>query len=188
MANVKFDGDDLPKKAVNNAYDAIMNTYKNDFYENKYTSSSSSSSTTTSTETNYEHYDGDFDSYLIDKVLGTKTGTIEAAEAKIKEKAETTVKEIMIIYVLTDAVNAKWSGADVTLTKDEKKEMEEYYENLALLYQQYGLAFSYNIDDSYHAGQFDKAMNYLLEIDENNEENKIVFKNLKYDWDVPATE
>ena len=189
MANVKFDGDDLPKKAVNNAYDAIMNTYKNDFYENKYTSSSSSStSTTTSTETNYEHYDGDFDSYLIDKVLGTKTGTIEAAEAKIKEKAETTVKEIMIIYVLTDAVNAKWSGADVTLTKDEKKEMEEYYENLALLYQQYGLAFSYNIDDSYHAGQFYKAMNYLLEIDENNEENKIVFKNLKYDWDVPATE
>ena len=189
IANVKFDGDDLPKKAVNNAYDAIMNTYKNDFYENKYTSSSSSStSNTTSTETNYAHYDGDFDSYLIDKVLGTKTGTIEEAEAKVKEKAETTVKEIMIIYILTDAVNAKWSGADVTLTKDEKKEMEEYYENLALLYQQYGLAFSYNIDDSYHAGQFDKAMNYLLEIDEDNEENKIVFKNLKYDWDVPATE
>ena len=186
-ANVKFDGEDLPKKAVDNAYDAIMNTYKNDFYEKKYTSSTSSStSTSTSTETNYQHYNGNFDSYLIDKVLGTKTGTVEAAEAKIQIQAETTVKEIMYIYILTDAVNAKWDGADVTLTDDEKDEIKEYYENLALLYQQYGLAFDYNLDDSYHAGQLDKVMNYLLEIDEDAEGNKVVFKNIGYDFDEPV--
>lgn len=175
--NVKFDGN-LPKKAVKNAYNAIMNTYKNDFYEGKYSSSSNSStSTSTSTETNYVHYKGDFNAYLIDKVTSNK-GDMAAVKKAIQTQAEETVKEIIMIYVFSAAVDAEWN-ADVTLTKAEKKEIKKNLETTALLYQQYGLSFTYNVDDSYHAQQFDKAMNYLLEENE-TEGNVVEYKHVKY--------
>ena len=178
--NVKFENN-LPKRAVKNAYNAIMNTYKNDFYEGKYSSgSSTSTSTSTSTETNYVHYNGDFDAYLIDKVVSNKGGMTEV-KASIQSQAEETVKDIIIIYVFANAVEAKWE-TDVTLTKAEKKEIKKNLENTALLYQQYGLSFSYNVDDSYHAEQFDKAMNYLLEADESMEDItlSVVYKHINY--------
>ena len=176
--NVKFENN-LPKRAVKNAYNAIMNTYKYDFYEGKY-SSGSSTSTSTSTETNYAHYHGDFDAYLIDKVTSNK-GDMSAVKNAIQKEAEETVKDIIIIYVFANAVETKWD-TDVTLTKAEKKDIKKNLENTALLYQQYGLSFTYNVDDSYHAEQFDKAMNYLLEIDESQEDTvlDVVFKHVKY--------
>ena len=181
--NVTFKNE-LPKKAVKNAYNAIMNTYKNDFYEGNYTSSSSSSSTSTSTstETNYKHYNGDFNAYLIDKLA--KNGTMNDVKAKIQEQAEKTVKDIIIIYIFADAVEEKWD-ADITLTKAEKKEIKKNLENTALLYQQYGLTFSYNVEDSYNAEQFDKAMNYLLEEKENEETNEVKYNHVVYTIDVP---
>ena len=181
--NVTFKNE-LPKKAVKNAYNAIMNTYKNDFYEGNYTSSSSSSSTSTSTstETNYKHYNGDFNAYLIDKL--TSNGTMNDVKAKIQEQAEKTVKDIIIIYIFADAVEEKWD-ADITLTKAEKKEIKKNLENTALLYQQYGLTFSYNVEDSYNAEQFDKAMNYLLEEKENEETNEVKYNHVVYTIDVP---
>ena len=181
--NVTFKNE-LPKKAVKNAYNAIMNTYKNDFYEGNYTSSSSSSSTSTSTstETNYKHYNGDFNAYLIDKLA--KNGTMNDVKTKIQEQAEKTVKDIIIIYIFADAVEEKWD-ADITLTKAEKKEIKKNLENTALLYQQYGLTFSYNVEDSYNAEQFDKAMNYLLEEKENEETNEVKYNHVVYTIDVP---
>ena len=168
----------LPKKAVKNAYKAIMNVHKYNFYEGKYSSGTSTSST--STETNYKHYNGDFKAYLIDKVTGNK-GDMDDVEKKIQEEAEKTVQDIIMIYVFADAVEAKW-GADVILTKAEKKEIKKNLENTALLYQQYyGIDYNYNVDDSYHAEQFDKAMNYLLELaDEKENDNKVYYKNIEY--------
>ena len=176
--NVTFEGN-LPKRAVKNAYKAIMNTYKYDFYEGKY--SATGSTTSTSTETNFAHYNGDFDLYLIDKVTNNK-GDMDDVKANIQKEAEDTVKDIIIIYVFANAVEEKWEGADVTLTKDEKKEIKKNLENTALLYQQYGLSFTYNVDDSYHAGQFDKAMNYLLEVDESMEDVvlDVIYKHVSY--------
>ena len=178
--NVKFE-DNLPKRAVKNAYKAIMNTYKYDFYEGNYSSgSSTSTSTSTSTETNFAHYNGDFDAYLIDKVTSHK-GDIDDVKAAIQAEAEDTVKDIIIIYVFAAAVESKWD-AEVTLTKDEKKDIKKNLENTALLYQQYGLSFTYNVDDSYHAEQFDKTMNYLLEADESMEDVVlgVVYKHVNY--------
>ena len=172
---VSYNGE-LPKKAVKEAYNAIMNTHKYSFYESKYTSGSSSSSG--STETNYKHYNGDFDAYLIDKVVSGK-GTMDDVKAKIQSQAEETVKDIILIYVLVEAVEANWDGADVTLTKAEKKDIKKNLENTALLYQQYGLTFNYNVEDSYNAEQFDKAMNYLLEVKE-TEGNAIEYNHIKY--------
>ena len=179
LNKAEFKGN-LPKKAVKNAYKAIMNTYKNDFYEGKYSSGSSSTSST-STETNYKHYNGDFDAYLIDKVVSNK-GDMKDVKASIQSQAEETVKDIILIYVLRDAVEERWADADVTLTKEEKKTLKKNLENTALLYQQYyGINYTYNVEDSYHASQFDKAMNYLLELaDEVDGDLKVYFKHVQY--------
>ena len=61
-----------------------------------------------------------------------------------------------------------------------KKTIKKNLENTALLYQQYGLSFSYNLDDSYHAGQFDKVMNFLLEVEESEDDttNDVVYKHI----------
>ena len=174
----------LPKKAVKNAYDAIMNVHKYNFYEGTY-SSGSSTSTSTSSETNYKHYNGDFNAYLIDKVTSNK-GTMQDVKDSIQKEAETTVKDIIMIYVFADAVEAKWSDADVILTKAEKKQIKKDLETTALLYQQYyGINYNYNVDDSYHAEQFDKAMNYLLELgEEKDNDNFVYYKNISYKFET----
>ncbi len=170
--NVTFSGE-LPKKAVKNAYNALLNTYKYDFYENNYTSStSSSSSSSTSTETNYAHYNGDFDAYLIDKVTNKK-GTMDDVEASLMKEAEQTVKDIIIIYVFTNAVEDKWN-TEVSLTKAEKKEIKNTY----------GLNTSSDdeIDSYYHANQFDKVMDYLFE-EKDTEGNKVEYSHITYTFD-----
>ena len=175
--NISFN-DKLPKRAVKQAYKAIMNVHKYNFYEGNYTSGSSSSST--SIETNYKHYNGDFDAYLIDKVTSNK-GDMDDVKDSIQAEAEKTVQDIIMIYVFADAVEAKWD-ADVKLTKAEKKEIKKNLENTALLYQQYyGINYTYNVDDSYHAEQFDKVMNYLLELGEEKEnDNTVYYKHIEY--------
>ena len=171
----------LPKKAVKNAYDAIMNVHKYNFYEGTY--SSGSSTTSTSSETNYKHYNGDFNAYLIDKVTSNK-GTMQDVKNSIQKEAEETVQDIIMIYVFANAVEAKWSDADVILTKAEKKQIKKDLENTALLYQQYyGITYNYNVDDSYNAEQFDKAMNYLLELGEEND-NFVYYKNITYKFET----
>ena len=181
--NISFKGN-LPKKAVKQAYKAIMNTYKNDFYEGKYSSGTSSSTSSANAQTNYKFYGGDFELYLIDKVTNKK-GDMKAVKAAVQKQAEETVQEIIRVYVFAEMVSGKWGDADLILTKDEKKEMKKNLESTAILYQQYGLSFTYNVDDSYHAGQFDKVMNFLLETrdaDVNNGEDKniVYFKNINY--------
>ena len=179
VANVKFNGD-LNKKAVKEAYKAIMNEYKNDFYEGNYTTSSSSSSTSS---TNYKHYEGNFDKYLIDKTAPGKT--LDDAKAAVQKKAEDTVKEIVIIYVFAEAVEEMWADSKVMLTKEEKKNIKTNLENTALLYQQYGLSYPYNLESTYHAQQFDKALNYLLEeTDESEDSATVIFKHIKFTTEV----
>ena len=169
-ANITYDK--LPKRAVKDAKKAILNTYKNKFYEGNYTTSTSSSTSNTATETNYKHYNGDFDKYLIDQFKASSMSDVEAA---IQKEAEETVQEILLIYVLVEAVGEN----EVKLTKEEKKNLKQNLKNTALLYQQYGLAFSYNEDDYLHAEQFDKVMNYLLE-EKDTEGNVVEYKHIKY--------
>ena len=163
-------GDNLPKKAVKEAYKAIMNTYKNSFYEGKYTSGSSSSSSSSSV-TNYVYYEGDFDKFLLAE---TKKDTIENAKASIQAEAEDTVRDIVLIYVLADCF-----GDEVKLTKDEKKEIKKEQETMSLLYSQYGLSYTYNLDDYIHAAQFAKVFNYLLE-EKDTDENRLSYERISY--------
>ena len=99
----------------------------------------------------------------------------------VMAQAEATVKEIIIIYVFAEAIEAQWDGADVMLTKEEKKNIKANLENTALLYQQYGLSYTYNLESTYHAQQFDKALNYLLEQAEASEDsNTVVYKHIAF--------
>ena len=169
QTNVKFDDNNLPKKAVKQAYKAIMNTYKYNFYEGK-----------TDSTSNYTLYNGDFNAYLI-KTLGVDS--VEAAKEVVMKEARQTVKDIIIIYVFTEAVEEIYADADVTLTKAEKKEIKKNIEYTANLYEQYyGISYEYNLDDSYHAAQFDKVMNFLLETKDATDENdnKVYYKNILY--------
>lgn len=182
-ANVTYK--QLPKSAVKQAYKAIMNTYKNKFYEGKY-STGTGTSTSTSTETNYSHYSGNFDKYLIATLTTEKKITensIEAAEKALWAEAEQTVKDILLIYVLVDYVGEDTVG----LTNKEKKDLKKELEQWSRIYQQYGLSYSYNLDDYVHAAQFDKVFNHLLEEgtptdDPNNpdDQNVLVYKNIAY--------
>ena len=181
--NVQFKGN-LNKKAVKEAYNAIMNEFKNDFYEGKY--SASTTSTSTSTETNYKHYNGDFNAYLIDKVTSGK-GDMNTVKETVMAQAEATVKEIIIIYVFAEAIETQWDDAEVMLTKQEKKTIKTNLENTALLYQQYGLSYTYNLESTYHAQQFDKALNYLLEQTEASEDsNTVLFKHIAFTTEAAA--
>jgi hypothetical protein len=107
-----------------------------------------------------------------------KVTTMAEVESAIQKEAEETVKEILLIYVLVDVV-----GADkVALTKEEKKNLETNLKNTALLYQQYGLSFEYNVDDYLHAEQFDKIINYLLE-EKEVDGNRVEFEHIQYSFD-----
>ena len=181
--NVKFE-ETLPKKAVKEAYKSIMNSHKYNFYEGYYTDSSSSSSSANKV-TNYSKYNGDFDAYLM---AVTKTSDMKAAKAAVQKAAEESVKDVIIIYVLTNAVEAKWD-TELSITKEEKKNIkknieaqEAAWQSYASLYEMYGMAYSSVVpsySDAYHSSQFDKVINYLIE-KEATEGNDIVYKHIVY--------
>lgn len=181
LASMEFNGE-LPKKAVDQAYDRLMNNYEYDFYEGSYTpSSSSSSSSTTVTKTNYEQYEGNFDNFLkAQEELGLDTtSTRKDIEAAILEEAKASVKDTVFVYALKAACD---NNVDVT---DEQK--EEFKNNWQyVFYLQYSLGED-NVDESYYvpALQFDNIMDYFLEVKPEAEqtENKVAYVRLQYTFE-----
>ena len=165
--------DNLPKKAVKEAYNAIMDSYQYDFYEGKYSATgSTSSSTSTSTETNYAHYQGSFNRYLIDKVV-SGNGGMKEVKAAIKAQAEAAVKEVMYVYIFTQMVEGAWD-TELSLTKEEKKNIELNLEYQAYQIQMYyGVNYEYDIDAAFNGSQFDKVMEFLLTSTEAKNDNGV---------------
>ena len=137
-----------------------MNSYKASFYGNK---------------TTFASY-ADFDAYLIATL---KVADITAAKAALQAEAEKTVKDIIRIYILLDAVEEAW-GVDLTLTKAEKKEIRKQQKQIEILFKQYGQTHEYDINTYYHAAQFDKIMNFLLTAKEDDSDLKVKFENIDY--------
>ena len=162
-ASITFNGK-LPKKAVNQAYEALMDAYQQDFYEGNYTTTGSSTPSSVS-QTNYEKYEGNFNRYLIAKALNGKEGTVKDAKAAVRVMAEDAVKEIMYVYILTDMVEEAWD-TELSLTKQEKKDFADYLEYYAYQMSLYGQTFTYNLEDAYNGAQFDKTMEFLLTSEE----------------------
>ena len=168
----------LPEKGVKDAYDALVNKYKYTFYEGYCDKNGKEvSSSTEGAVTFYSYYDGKYNDFLSVATTGKKNSSKADIEAAIMKEAKATVEDIVVIYALADAIEAKWEGADVYLTKDEKKEIKNTY----------GLNNSSDLEIEmyYHAAQLDKIMEFLLEEDEDAKSNKIEFVNIKYDFNKP---
>lgn len=169
----KTDGDKavLPKKAVKAAYERIENGHKLEFYTGNFKTSSSTTNTDEVPETNYRHYNGDYNAFLLAKYPGTKS--IDEVEAKITAAAEDAVRDIVFVYTLKSVFDG---SADLDVSKEQEEEFElkgGYW----LLEYQYGKNFSEN--DYMPALVFDNIFNYLLER-KDNVDNKLVFEHLNY--------
>ena len=187
LAQASITYDKLPKRAVRQAKKAILNTYKYAYYEG-------TSGTGDNAVSNFSKYDS-FEAYLQAAVETEKKATAgsmseDDVDAYIQEKAEKTVRELILIYTLADEL-------DLELTRKEKKDYKKYYKDIESLIQQYGSGYGYifsliygvdpstqTLQDYLNAKQFDKVINYLLEVDENHEGLDVKYTHIGYDYIV----
>lgn len=128
---------ELPKKAVKEAYERFYNEHKYTFY---------------ATGTYYKDYNGDFNKYLIKVTIGLDNGDINDAKDYITKQAEERVKEIVIIHFIAEQLNLELS----------KKELKEARGVGAARKQNDQLYGEMNIVAS---AQIDKLFDYFLEVE-----------------------
>ena len=176
----------LPQKAVDDAYDVLMDSYKETFY---------TGTDSTANKSYYSLYKGDFEAFLKDE-----TGTTKFSDAKVKvrEEAEAAVTPIVKIYAAAQALDLVYTD----------KEYNESVKNTNLgTYEDY-----YGAVNIKAAKQIDKILDYYLEMDEEHlvdvddghdhedgdehehekkpeyVEGKIVYKRIKYSIKADSTE
>ena len=92
--HVKVTG--YPEQLVEDYCDHLYNSYEYKFYKGDYSTSS------TNKESNYAHYNGDFDKYLYDAVKAKDhKGDVDAA---IKAEAEDAIEPLIKLYVVSKAL------------------------------------------------------------------------------------
>ena len=170
----------LPWKAVYAAYDRIENNHKYEFYEGNYTTSGSSSSSSTATESNYKHYNGDFDEYLKVEYFGNDAAkyTMQNVYDKMGAEAEQSVRDIILVYTLVDLYKEE---KDLSVT-------DEQIEEFKLTYLWYFYGNIMEEDDYKTALLFDNLMNHILEENEENEELKVDYIRVKYGFKADDAE
>lgn len=175
----------LPKDAVWAAYQRIENGHKYNFYEGTYKDTSSSSTTGSSTsknESNYAHYEGDYNEYLKAQYFTSNLSsiTMQDVENKIGAEAEAAVTEVIRIYALADALEEKYSK-DLSVTDEQIDEFKKTY-----LYYLFGS--SMDESDYKPALVCDNVFNCILEetaLDDYVEDtqygnNKVQYLRIKY--------
>lgn len=159
----------LPRDAVNQAYDRILNNYKYTFYEGDYNS----------TTTNYNKYNGDLYKFLKEDKKGLNLGqdaTTQQVYDAIGVQAETAVKDTILVYRL-----AQMYGDEVKVTQEDVDEFKRSYNYLIL---QYSLGYGTNVDSSYYmpALQLNKVLNYILEENEETDKNELDYVRVQYSF------
>ena len=184
LANMewKMDGESpvLPKKALKNAYNSIMDSYEYEYYEG--TTSQESEETGESVSVpNYTLYES------LEAFLRTKLGLAEDAskddiKASVNAEAEAAVKDTVIVFLLKQEVEAIYS-TELDVTKDDITEFEQSINYILLQYY----SGATEVKDEYYkpALQLDKVINFLVEIDEEAvaADKRVTFKNVKYDFE-----
>ena len=170
--------DNLPKRAVKQAYNSLMDAYQYDFYEGNF----STDSTNSTSVSNYTYYGGDFDAYLIATVLKGE-GTKKDAKNAVMAQAKEAVKDVMYIYIFTQMVEKAW-GTELYLTKEEKHNIKDNLEYQAAYYEMYyGYTPEYDLNEAYNGSQYDKVMGYLLTVVEITNEKGVKvdsYTNIKF--------
>ena len=110
--SVTYTGE-LPEKAVDEALDRNLEAYEYEYYEG----------TDSDSKAYVDLYD-DLTAFLCAKAKaydGTEATTKKEAEAVLRKEAEEQVKDTIAVYVLADALNAKYEDAELILDKDAAK-------------------------------------------------------------------
>lgn len=150
----------LPEKAVDEAYDALIDGYKTTFY---------TESDSTTKKSYYSEHKGDFKAFLIEELT---VKSYDEAKAKVREKAEEQVKPIVQLYAVAAAYELLYTDKEY---KEYVKDVSDYYIEL------------YGETNVRAAQQFDKLFNHFLEVELNeddeieyNEDGLIPYKNITY--------
>ena len=149
---------DVPKRAVKNTYNNMLDTYKVYFVNNLTHEGSTNDGKNTGGQTFYNYYDGSFQRYLTDHIMYNKYGqsdmTYKEALGYLEGVAEDHVEEVVKIYRMAEIL-------DVVVTDKEFKEYQESNEyQLLLIYGYYGL-IEFSEDAARLAYQFNKIMEIL---------------------------
>ncbi len=135
----------LPEKVVKTTVDTIVDNKKYEFYNGTYD--------TTTKESNYAHFKGNFKEYLKAKVPNSN-GSYDFAMRSIQQEAEGYVKEVVIIYAISEAYGLLVSDKDF---KAYMKDENNSYDANAAYYGENNVRYAY---------QFDVIMKELLTYEE----------------------
>ena len=173
----------LPEKAVNEAYERILENHEYTFYTGTAGSSSSQS--------NYSKFNGSFDAYLIETFAKGKTKADALAE--VRKQAEDAVRPIVQLYAVAEKYDC------VVTDKEYKEEFVKGNSSYDYYVETYGET---NLRTVY---QFDKLLSTILEVEtyedgdnkgemkeyvytEGVTEGKLPFKNIKYEFKTEEDE
>lgn len=183
---VTVDLDKVPEKAVDEAYDMLINNYKYNFYNGKATGATTEDG---KTMTNYTYYmtvleDGSFDLYLRDQVAADSNiakffdGTIETvkqAKDALRAYAKSTVVPVIQYSFIAQELDLEYDNKEFRKYKKDKNnnyETQEYY---------YGESTIRN------GLQFEKLMKYFLESEKITKPEDARYENYAYTKNVKVT-
>ena len=164
----------LPKRAVKNTYNEMLDTYKLYFSNNlKYDGSAGDENNSF-----YKQYNGSFQKYLTEHIMPNKfeqSGlSYKEALGYLETVAEKHVEDLVKIYLIADLLGVTVSDKDF----EAYQESDEY--QIQLLYAYYGI-IEFSEDAARHAYQFDKIMEVLIKhevvLDEDGKSSTIVYEN-----------
>ena len=151
----------LPKKAVKEAYNSIMDSYEYEYYEGTTSTKVEGSSENVSVP-NYTLYESR-EAYLR-KALGlAEDASKDDIKAAITAEAEAAVKDTVTVYILKAELEAIYKET-LEITKED---VETFKNSINFILLQYYVG-SNDVDDKYYkpALQLDKVMDFITEIDE----------------------
>lgn len=166
-----------PEKAVDEAYDYLMNQYKYTFYNENYKVTDDKGETKDFTDengntiTNYSYYSGSFKKFLIAAMGIDETATsnaYQAAKDKVRAEAQADVAPVLKLYIVAKAYGKEFTDKEFKQYKKENKELYKEQE------------YTYGEDNVRNALQFNKLMDFFLESEEVTDENYKLFKTEKY--------
>lgn len=150
--------ENLPKKAVDEAYTQIYETIENNYY----------TGTNEDKKSYYSEYQskGGFDAFLIHSVndkYNTAVTTVKEAKAVIKEKAIESVKPVVEIFLAAQIYDQVLTDKEYEEYKDQ---LEEYYYYYVLYYKNFSIETMLGKTNMKTAAQFNKLMDWILEYDQ----------------------
>ncbi len=155
---IKAKDDELPEKAIKEIYNRIYEEYEYEFY---------TGSDSTTKESYYLQHKGSFKSFLMKK---TGTDSFAAAKDSVWAEAVKYIKPIIKVYYVAELYSQ-------TCTK---KEIKEYKKDVTSGYD--SDEYYYGESNALAAFQFDKLMDYFLEVEKDSEGEAVKNENgtLKY--------